>query len=163
MHPNKTLFRMFSTVNDNSITLKLMHFQTEDVEEDDKYHGYSQLISLLLNVTNLIPKINDDVQMEGSKSEPNTVLFTTVDKTRQEENSTLVGMSVCNCHKNMDDLKSYECHHTPSSTANMRGDGNCPFRTFSYIIVGVQNFHVLFMYRNIYYNTGHTSRQYLCG
>ena len=31
----------------------------------------------------------------------------------------------------------------PSSTVTMRGDGNCLFRTFSYMVFGVQSYHII--------------------
>ncbi|XP_071943839.1 uncharacterized protein [Antedon mediterranea] len=69
-------------------------------------------------------------------------LFFPVDANWQLEKAAPFGINVKNFHKTH--LKcEMDKAARPTKVVNMRGDGNCLFRALSYILFGVQNYHVV--------------------
>jgi hypothetical protein len=58
----------------------------------------------------------------------------------QDEKCNVFGVKVRNYHKPIIQ-KTVSIHARPTKTAPMRGDGNCLFRTMSYMVSGVQSYH----------------------
>ena len=70
------------------------------------------------------------------------ILFKPIDRNWQVEKAEMFGIHVKNCHK-PGNPREMVANAKPNLVIPMRGDGNCLFRAFSYIVFGVQSFHVL--------------------
>ena len=83
---------------------------------------------------------SSDTMTVGHEEGANLINFLPTKSQWQREKSTIFGVSVKNV---------YECGRKrkitisaePVKLVNMRGDGNCLFRAFSFVISGVQSYH----------------------
>lgn len=71
---------------------------------------------------------------------PATFHFSPVGKSWQQTTSSIFHGTLKNAYQTGSE-RYVSLHARPIKTVAMRGDGNCLFRTLSYIVFGVQNFH----------------------
>lgn len=79
---------------------------------------------------------------ESTNQEPQPFQFRPSNQEWQEQISSVFKSTVKNTYASGPD-KYIRRDAKPTKTVNMRGDGNCLFRTFSYLVFGVQTHHSL--------------------
>ena len=87
--------------------------------------------------------LDSDVEFLHSEDRNKTIPFKCIDNNWQAEKAALFGLEVKNYHNQNKPYQEVSVHAEPTKTIAMRGDGNCLFRAFSYILFGVQSYHVL--------------------
>ncbi|KAK3612219.1 hypothetical protein CHS0354_039492 [Potamilus streckersoni] len=80
------------------------------------------------------------------------IVFDPPSENWQKEMSTCFGIKVNNYH-NIFPTRQVSINTRAAKHAQMRGDGNCLFRTFSYIIFGVQTHYAEIRQKNTEYMT----------
>ena len=81
-----------------------------------------------------------EVEITNKTESRSRILFYPVDNEWQDINAEMFGHQIKNVLKT-GRRRHVNANSIPTVTVSMRGDGNCLFRTFSYVLFGVQSYH----------------------